>query len=99
MFMHASEEIHNKNRVFADHTKGTFAKVLDNLNKFQQLYPDYVDTISFNAVFDEENNFKISNDFFSSDFMKKADVIKIKTIFQTTYFICIIRFTNSFTWE
>ena len=68
------EEIHNKNRVFADHTKGTFAKVLDNLNKFQQLYPDYVDTISFNAVFDEENNFKISNDFFSSDFMKKADV-------------------------
>lgn len=68
------EEIQNKNRVFADNETGTFAKVLENLGKFQQLYPDYIDTISFNAVFDEENNFKISNDFFCSDFMKKATV-------------------------
>ena len=68
------EEIHNKGRVFADCETGTFSKIMDNLNEFQQLYPDYVDTISFNAVFDEENNFKLSSDFFSFDFLKKATV-------------------------
>ncbi|MDE6252623.1 MAG: Cys-rich peptide radical SAM maturase CcpM [Lachnospiraceae bacterium] len=68
------EEIHNKGRVFADCKTGTFSKIMDNLNEFQQLYPDYVDTISFNAVFDEENNFKLSSDFFSFDFLKKATV-------------------------
>ena len=68
-----SEEIQNKNRVFADNETGTFIKVLENLDRFKQLYPDYVDTISFNAVFDEENNFKISSDFFSFDFMKKSN--------------------------
>ena len=68
------EEIQNKNRVFADNETGTFIKVLENLDRFKQLYPDSVDTISFNAVFDEENNFKISSDFFSFDFMKKATV-------------------------
>ncbi len=68
------EEIQNKSRVFADHETGTFAKIVDNLDKFRHLYPDYVDTISFNAVFDEENNFKLSSDFFSFDFMKNSTV-------------------------
>lgn len=68
------EEIQNKSRVFADHETGTFAKFINNLDKFQCLYPDYVKTISFNAVFDEENNFKLSSDFFSFDFMKNATV-------------------------
>lgn len=68
------EEIHNKSRVFSDNKTGTFAKILENLKKFQQLYPEYADEISFNAVFDEENDFKLSSDFFSFDFMKNSTV-------------------------
>lgn len=38
------------------------------------MYPEYVDTIGFNAVLGENNNFKVSSDFFSYDFLKKATV-------------------------
>lgn len=68
------ENIHNRGRIFADKETGTFSKVMENLLEFHKLYPDYVDTISFNAVFDENNNFKESSDFFSFEFFKKATV-------------------------
>lgn len=68
------QKIHDQGRVFADNKKGTFKKIIKNLEEFQHRYPDYVDTISFNAVFDEGNNFKDSSDFFSFEFFKKATV-------------------------
>lgn len=68
------EEVHNEGRVFADSKTGTFAKIMENLKVFEQLYPEYVDTIGFNAVLGENNNFKVSSDFFSYDFLKKATV-------------------------
>lgn len=68
------EEIHNEGRVFADSKTGTFAKIMENLKEFERLYPEYVDTIGFNAVLGENNNFKVSSDFFSFDFLKKATV-------------------------
>lgn len=68
------EEIHNEGRVFADSKKGTFAKIMENLKLFEQLYPEYVSTISFNAVLGENNNFKDTSNFFTFDFLKKATV-------------------------
>lgn len=68
------EEVHNEGRVFADSKTGTFANIMENLKMFEQLYPDYVDTIAFNAVLGENNNFKVSSDFFSFDFLKNATV-------------------------
>lgn len=68
------EEIHNRGRVFADSKTGTFTKIMENLKEFESRYPEYVNTISFNAVLDEGNDFKTSSDFFSFDFFKKATV-------------------------
>ena len=68
------EEVHNRGRVFADSKTGTFAKIMENLKEFENLYPEYVNTIGFNAVLDEGNDFKASSDFFSFDFLKEATV-------------------------
>lgn len=58
--------IHNKNRVYGYDDKGTFEKVMENLNMIKNKFPDYLkQRISFNAVLDPESEFGCINKFFT----------------------------------
>jgi len=57
-------EVHNKNRVFADGTKGTYQKIEQNLFWLRDNHPEFLKRLSFNAVMDPENDFSCINEFF-----------------------------------
>ncbi len=70
-------EVHNKNRVYGYDDRGTFAKVMENLEMMKEKFPDYLrKNVSFNAVLDPQNDFSCVNNFFT-DFktVKEATVI------------------------
>lgn len=66
------ESVQDKSRVFADNSHGTFEVIINKIGMIQELYPQYLDKISFNAVIDAENDFSCSSDFFTYDFLKNA---------------------------
>ncbi len=70
-------EVHNKNRVYCNEDKGTFEKVMDNIDIIKEKFPSYLDKrVTFNAVLDPENDFSCVNDFFA-DFqeIKQSNLI------------------------
>jgi len=59
-------EIHNKNRVYGYDDRGTFEKIMENLDMIKERFPDYINNyVSFNAVLDPQNAFGCINDFFT----------------------------------
>ncbi|WES35068.1 Cys-rich peptide radical SAM maturase CcpM [Ruminiclostridium papyrosolvens DSM 2782] len=71
-----SSEIHNRNRVYRD-DKGTFEKVLENLEMIKTKFPDFLSkNIAFNAVLDPQNEFSCVNNFFTDfELAKEASVM------------------------
>lgn len=65
------KEIHDSNRKFTVNGKGTFDKIMENVEKIKRRFPEYFQRISFNAVIDPENDYNCTNEFFVS-----YDVIK-----------------------
>lgn len=59
-------EVQDKSRKFASNGCGTFDKINENLEIFQNNYPEYFKKILFNIVLDKENDFSCINDFFAS---------------------------------
>lgn len=55
------QEVHDKNRTFADGKRGTYDVVMKHIKRIKEIAPDFVDSISFNAVLDDENEFKTIN--------------------------------------
>ena len=78
-------EIHNKNRVYSYEDKGTFEKVMENLEMIKEKFPNYLSTcVSFNAVLDPENDFGCVNDFFT-DFETAKETNLISSQIATYY--------------
>lgn len=71
-----SSELHNRNRVYRD-DKGTFEKVMENLEMIKTKFPDYLsNNIAFNAVLDPQNEFSCVNNFFTDfELAKEASVM------------------------
>jgi uncharacterized protein len=70
-------EVHNKNRVYGYDDRGTFEKVIENLEMMKVKFPDYLrKNVSFNAVLDPQNEFSCINNFFIDfDIAKEANII------------------------
>ncbi len=70
-------KVHNRNRVYGYSDKGTFEKVMENLEMIKAKFPDYLSTnIAFNAVLDPQNEFSCVNNFFTDfKFAKEASVM------------------------
>lgn len=59
------QEVHDENRRFAETGKGTFSKIMENIEFLLGIYPDIVKkNVAFNAVMDRRFNFNCFNDFF-----------------------------------
>lgn len=73
-------QAHNKNRVFAANSMGTFDVVMQKLQKLQTCHPDYMNRIHINAVIDPTTNFDCTSSFFADyetvkDFYVRANLI------------------------
>ncbi len=70
-------EVHNKNRVYGYDDKGTFEKVMENLEMIKEKFPVYLrKNVSFNAVLDPQNEFSCVNNFFTDfETAKEANII------------------------
>lgn len=76
------EEVQDKNRIFADEKTGTFNVVISKIEMLIKKYPEMVEKISFNAVFDEDSDFACSNNFFMDyptvkDFMVTGNDVSV----------------------
>lgn len=69
------QEVHDKNRTFADGKRGTYDVVMKHIKRIKEIAPDFVDSISFNAVLDDENEFKTINKFFMEDIIVKDMIV------------------------
>lgn len=74
------QEVHDKNRTFADGKRGTYAVVIERIKRIQEIAPDFVKNVTFNAVLDDENDFSLINQYFSEEPI-------IKDIFVSTNYI------------
>ena len=76
------EEIHDKNRRFAETGEGSFKTIIDSLNLIKKEYPEYFNHILFNAVIDPRTDISCTNEFFAnfdmiSDAYINASVINL----------------------
>jgi uncharacterized protein len=69
-------DIHDKNRRFAFNNRGTFDRIMENLEKIRRQYPQYADRIMFSAVLDPGNDLACSNEFFVN-----AEAVKDSALF------------------
>lgn len=52
------KEVHDKNRKFADGVTGSYEKLMENVKKVKERYPEYFrKRVSFNTVLDPQNDF------------------------------------------
>lgn len=58
------KEAHDSNRIFASSNKGTFDKIMQNLEVIKNEIPEFIHKIGFNAVIDLKQNVSCSSDFF-----------------------------------
>jgi len=79
-------EIHNKRRVFRDESKGTFEKLMGNLEWMKRDFPNFFNSISISAVLDPEEDFGCVDEFFKK-FTAVGDraLAVISTIADDTY--------------
>lgn len=74
------QQAHDKNRVFAANSEGTFSVVMQVLEKLQTRHPDYMERVHINAVIDPTTNFDCTSNFFCDyetvkDFYVQANLI------------------------
>lgn len=62
-----SEEIQNKNRVYAFDGRGTFDTIIKNIEYIRKNYNHYLSKIHINVVMDPEDGYEKTNEFFSKD--------------------------------
>ena len=74
------QEVHDKNRTFANGKRGTYAVVIERIKRIQEIAPDFVKNVTFNAVLDDENDFSLINQYFSEEPV-------VKDIFVSTNYI------------
>lgn len=68
-------ETHDKNRKFASNNKGSFEKVMKNLENIKLKFPEYFKRIRFNAVLNPENDFSCLNKFFTDyETIRESDI-------------------------
>lgn len=65
--MDGPEEIHDKNRVFANGEKGAHKKVIENIKYIKDTYPDWISKIQVNVVVDQREDFKTVNEYFKTE--------------------------------
>lgn len=68
------KSVQDNSRVFADGDRGTFDTVIRNVEMIEKEYPQYIESVSFNAVIDKRNDFTCSSNFFTYEFLKNAVV-------------------------
>ncbi len=61
------QEIHDKNRTFADGKRGTYVTVIDRIKRIKEIAPDFCANVTINAVLDDENNFSLINQYFANE--------------------------------
>ena len=59
------KELHDENRIFSD-GKGSFDRIMNNLEYIRTSYPDFFKDISFNTVVAPKSDYKCINDFFDA---------------------------------
>lgn len=74
------KEIHDKNRRFAVGGCGTFEKIVDNLERLRNKFPEYYKKINFNMVIDPKNGFTCSNEFTMNYQLVKDSIFTSSTI-------------------
>ena len=74
------KEIHDENRKFSVSNKGSFDKILSNLEFFKTNYPEYFKKVSFNIVMDKKNDFDYINEFFNTCEMIKDNMVNMSAI-------------------
>jgi uncharacterized protein len=74
------KEIHDQNRSFAVGGCGTFDKIVENLEKIRNRFPEYYQKIFFNMVIDPKNGFTCSNEFVMNYEMVKDSIFSSSTI-------------------
>lgn len=61
------QEIHDKNRTFADGKRGTYSVVIDRIRRIKEITPNFVKRVTLNAVLDDENDFALINQYFTEE--------------------------------
>lgn len=74
------QDIHDKNRTFADGKRGTYAVVIERIERIREIAPDLLANVTLNAVLDDENNFSLINRYFAKDPV-------VKDIFVSTNYV------------
>lgn len=69
------KHIQNKNRIFADGNKGTFDIIMEKLKMVKEVCPEFLNSISFNAVIDLKQDVSCTSEFFMTyDLVKEIGV-------------------------
>lgn len=74
------QEVHDKNRTFADGKRGTYEVVIERIERIREIAPDFLANVTLNAVLDDENNFSLINQYFAQE-------PAIKDIFVSTNYV------------
>lgn len=61
------QEVHDKNRTFADGKRGTYNTVIERIERIREIAPDLLANVTFNAVLDDENDFSLISQYFSQE--------------------------------
>lgn len=56
--------VHDANRKFANGSCGTFDKIMENIERIQEKYPEYLSNVSISTVLDPKSDFGCTNEFF-----------------------------------
>lgn len=90
------EFIHDKHRKLAYTSKGSFDKIIENLEYIYDAYPEfYQSNIQFNTVIDPLNRFTIINDFIRNNKLLKQSMFS-STLIDDTYAINDISHDDQF---
>ncbi|KHD13716.1 Cys-rich peptide radical SAM maturase CcpM [Clostridium butyricum] len=74
------KEIQDRNRQFAMDGKGTFEKVIKNVEFIKSEFPEYFKKVTFNAVMDSRNNFNCSSEFFTTYETFKDSLVNVSLV-------------------
>ena len=76
------KEVHDKNRIMAANGKGSYERVINNIEYLYDKYPEFVkNNIQFNSVIDPINDFGCFNEFFiKSEYIKNSSLLKTQVL-------------------
>lgn len=75
-----SENSHDRNRVFANNSKGTFNVIIKEITRIKKQYPEYFEKINFNVVLDQNEDYKETNDYFQYNSLFENSNITVSVI-------------------